>query len=42
MGLRPDCDCATQQIGIDPCMGSQSCECYCTQKKYYQQACPGL
>jgi hypothetical protein len=42
LGARPDCDCATQEIGIDPCHSPRSCACYCERKTRILRSCPHL
>ena len=42
LGARPDCDCATQVIGIDPCHSPRSCACYCKRKTAILRSCPHL
>jgi hypothetical protein len=37
---RPECDCPTLEIGIDPCFAPDSCECYCVRLQSAMQACP--
>ena len=34
------CDCATIQIGIDPCHARNSCACYCSRLESLKTACP--
>lgn len=40
LGCRADCDCDTIEIGIDPCFGPDSCECYCRQLIVGRTECP--
>lgn len=42
LGARPECDCATQEIGIDPCRSPRSCACYCKRKAAILRSCPHL
>lgn len=42
LGARPECDCATQVIGIDPCHSPRSCACYCKRKTAILRSCPHL
>lgn len=47
MGMSPPAqcnpqDCATMDIGIDPCFGIGSCECFCDQANNLMQRCPDV
>lgn len=37
-----NCDCSTTYIGIDPCFGPDSCECYCQSYLSGIRLCPQL
>jgi hypothetical protein len=39
---RPDCDCDSIVIGIDPCFLPMGCECYCQSYLALTEACPQL
>jgi hypothetical protein len=34
------CDCATVEIGVDPCHARNSCACYCSRLEHLKTACP--
>ncbi len=42
LGNRPECDCDTIEIGIDPCFVAMSCACYCSRYLRLAEACPNL
>jgi hypothetical protein len=42
LGERPDCDCDSQRIGVDPCFAPKSCACYCMQALRILRDCPHL
>ncbi len=42
MEARPDCDCNSIVIGIDPCFSPMGCECYCQSYAALAEACPHL
>lgn len=37
---RPECDCASQSVGIDPCYSPWSCACYCQRRTALMERCP--
>ena len=42
MEARPDCNCGSIDIGIDPCFAPMSCECYCQSYSALTETCPHL
>jgi hypothetical protein len=42
MPCQPECDCKTIRIGVDPCFGKGSCECYCAGMRGAARSCPGV
>lgn len=37
---RPECDCATLSIGVDPCFSPGSCACHCRTLESLTWSCP--